>query len=608
MSPAASDDLKADVLRATDIVDLISSYVPLKRSGKRFTALCPFHKEKTPSFSVSPELQIFKCFGCGVGGDVFSFVMKREGVAFPDALRMLADRAGVDTTGRVRGGGDQERKALLYRVNDWADRVFRDQLASSDAAQACRDYVASRGISDPMRERFGLGYAMPHWDALLRRAARRRIPEDALLTAGLIRQKESGQGAYDYFRNRLMFPIAGTDGKVIGFGGRALDPNDRAKYLNSPDTPVFSKGRILYGIFQARDAILDKRRAVVVEGYTDVIMAHQQGMQNVVAVLGTALTADHIHLLRRFADEVVLVFDGDAAGQGSANRSLDIFVEEDMPARVATLPDGLDPFDMLAQRGRDAFEAMIDSAGDLFDFKLSYLRTQHDVTSLNGRRDAARDLVTVALKCPDPVREELLMKRVADELGLNIAVVMAEAARERPSPRYRQDAQASEPSAPSENQPMDASQRAQRALIGAMVRDSGVVPEVEATVGESGFFDGRLRLIARETFRLYREDAVVDSQRIIEAITDPEITMIFADICAREGSRVQSPEEVAGTIDYLANDALLRSDLTTTREKALQATREGNEDAERELLARYQERTRMAKAHRVDTKTAFDET
>lgn len=608
VSSAPSDDLKADVLRATDIVDLISSHVPLKRSGKRFTALCPFHKEKTPSFSVSPELQIFKCFGCGVGGDVFSFVMKRESVDFPDALRMLADRAGLDTTGRVRGGGgDQEKRALLYRVNDWADRVFRDQLASSDAAQACRDYIAGRGISEPMHESFGLGYAMPHWDVLLRRAGRRSIPEEALLTAGLIRQRDSGQGAYDYFRNRLMFPIAGTDGKVVGFGGRALDDNP-AKYLNSPDTPVFSKGRILYGIFQARDAILEKRRAVVVEGYTDVIMAHQQGVQNVVAVLGTALTADHIHLLRRFADEVVLVFDGDAAGQRSADRSLDIFVEEDMPVRLATLPDGLDPFDMLVQRGREAFESMIDGAGDLFDFKLSFLRTQHDVTSLNGRTAAAQELVAVAVRSPDPVREELLMKRVADELGLSISVVMAEAARVRPSPRRRGDAQVPGPSAASGNQTMDASLRAQRVLIGAMVNDSGIVPEVEGAVGEAGFFDGRLRLIARQIFSLSREDAVVDSRRIIETISDPEVTEAFADICAQEGSRPQSPEEIAGTIDYLVNNALVRNDLTVTREKTLQANREGNEDAEREFLARYQERARMAKTPRIDTKTAFDET
>lgn len=545
---------------------------------------------------VNPEMQIFKCFGCGVAGDVFTFIMKMEGVEFPEALRMLGDRAGIDTSRRSGGSqSDKEQKALLYRANDWAARVFRHHLSKSDAGKACLEYVDGRGISEEMREQFNLGFAMPRWDELLRRASREGIPEQLLVTAGLLRERDNGQGAYDYFRNRLMFPITGTDGRVLGFGGRALDPEDPAKYLNSPDTPIFNKGHIVYGLSQAKKCILDKRQAVVVEGYTDVIMAHQQGVENVVAVLGTALTKEHVHLLRRYADEVVLIFDGDEAGQRSADRSLDIFVEEDMPVRLVAMPQGKDPFDLLREGGREPFDALIGGGVDLFDFKLNYLRTRYDTATLDGKTAAARELAATAVRCSDPVRGDLYVKRIAEELAIGESAVRAEADRLRPRPGAREDGSISSEKA---CEPLDAAARAQRTLIGAMLNDGSVVPEVDAALGEAGFSDSRVRLIAREVFKLYREDAVVDLQRVLEAITDPAVTELLADICSQEGSRQCPPGEVAGSIDYLANKDSARRTFTATREKALEAKRAGDEEAEKRLLAMYAERSRKAKGRK----------
>ena len=597
MSASSSDDVKAEIRRSTDIVDLVSSYVPLKRAGRRFKALCPFHKEKTPSFTVNPEMQIFKCFGCGVAGDVFTFVMKMEGVEFPEAMRILGERSGIDTSGSTgRSSSQKEHKALVYRANDWAARVFQRHLSHSDPGKACLEYLGTRGIGESMREQFRLGFAMPRWDDILRSASRESIPEELLLTAGLIRNRDNGQGSYDYFRNRLMFPIVGTDGRVLGFGGRALDPEDTAKYLNSPDTPVFNKGRIAYGLYQARKAMLEKRQVVVMEGYTDVIMAHQQGIANAVAVLGTALTREHIQLLRRYADEVVLVFDGDAAGQRSADRSLDLFVEEDVPVRLVAMPEGQDPFDFLRERGREPFDALVEAGADLLGFKLSYLRNQYDTATLDGKAAVARELVATAVRCSEPVRRDLYVKRIAEELAISESAVLAEAARlERRPVRAREAGAVQRPS----RGPLDAAARAQRLLIGAMLNDSAVVPEVDSAVGEAGFADRRIRCIAREIFRLYREDAGVEARRVTEGIPDPAVIELLADVCSEEGSRACVPDEIAGSIDYLVNKDIPKRTMQVTREKALEASRTGDEDAEKRLLAMYAERSKKVKGRQT---------
>lgn len=604
MTSSSGDDLKNEIRRATDIVHLISGYVPLKRAGRRFKALCPFHREKTPSFTVNPELEIFKCFGCGAAGDVFSFVMKMDGVEFPEAMRMLAERAGIDTTGRMRGGADDgEKKALLYRANEWASKVFQYHLADEATGKACRGYVDGRGIEPQVRERFRLGYANGAWEDLVRRAERQQISRDLLVTAGLARTRDDGSGAYDYFRDRLMFPITGVDARTVAFGGRAMDAENPAKYLNSPDTPIFSKGRVLYGLSQSRQPILDKRQAVVVEGYTDVIMAHQHGVENVVAVLGTALTRDHIRLLRRYADEVVVVFDGDAAGQNSADRSVDLFVEEDMPVRLVGMPTGQDPCDFVREHGADAFRGLIEQGLDLFDFKIGYLQQRHDTSTTDGKAAVAGELVATAVLSPEPVRRDLYLRRIGEELGLSETAVRAQAARITQRPRVAAATQEAGQPQPQLMQPKGARAKAERALIKSMLTDNALVPRVEAAVGEEGFGDSRLRLVAREAFRLYKEDAVVDARRVLDAISDPQVTEVLADVMTSV-----EPVDPEGSMEYLAEKAIPTGSLTATRERMLQAAREGDEEAERRLLAQYRDGAAAVKGPKADESGGFDET
>ncbi|MGB3195104.1 MAG: DNA primase, partial [Phycisphaerae bacterium] len=312
MSGLYADDMLDEVARANDIVEVVSSYFPLKRAGKDHKALCPFHPEKTPSFTVSRSKQIFKCFGCGRGGSVFNFVMLRENVTFPEAVRILAERAGIALRqqagrGKPQGPGRDVRKAL-----EWATLFFEGNLRHPTLGEPARNYLAARGFNKQSLEVFHLGFAPAGWDNLLKAAQGENVPVRLLELTGLVVPRDDGSGCYDRFRGRLMFPITDALSRPIGFGGRSLG-DETPKYLNSPETALVRKTESLSGLPQARARIEQTRRAVVVEGYTDVVMANQVGVTNVVATLGTALTGEHVRVLRRYADEVVLVFDSDEA-------------------------------------------------------------------------------------------------------------------------------------------------------------------------------------------------------------------------------------------------------------------------------------------------------
>jgi DNA primase len=400
---------------AVDIVDLVKEHVPLKRAGKDFRGLCPFHQEKTPSFYVVPAKQIFKCFGCGAAGNAFSFVMKQEGVDFVEAVRTLARRAGITIT---EAPGERQKRSVkerIYEANQWAAEIFHEQLMKSPAGEHAREYVKKRGLSPAMTKAFLLGYSLPEWEGLLKRAKAEPIDPQLLVDAGLAGVRREG-GYRDQFRNRLMFPIVDQRDHVIAFGARTLDGSE-PKYLNSPETPVFSKSQTLYGLSQAKEAMQKKGRTVVVEGYTDVIMAHQHGFAETVAVLGTSLTRDHVRLLRRYADNAVLLLDQDAAGQASAERSLEAFVAEGMPMTVGALSADDDPCDFLLKEGAEPFEKALSGGLDALSFKLERMKAAR-----GGRWDTvgALDplLETVGL-ITDPVAREFALKELAKKTGIS---------------------------------------------------------------------------------------------------------------------------------------------------------------------------------------------
>jgi len=409
----ALEDTKEEIRRRLDIIEVVSQYVPLRRQGRRYAARCPFHQEKTPSFFVDPERGYWKCFGCGAAGDIFSFVMQIEGLSFPEAAERLAQRAGVawrPSPGAQRLG--QERKAIL-EVNAAAAHWFRHKLFSPEG-QVARAYLHQRGVTEEMMREFMLGYAPNSWDSLFQYLKSKGYSASLLSKAGLIKPRPSGEGYYDVFRHRVIFPIQDVTGQVIAFGGRALDPEDPAKYINSPDTPVFKKGATVYGLPRARPAIAQSGEAIVVEGYMDVIALAQAGFANVVACLGTATTEEHLKLLSRYAEHIIFVYDADAPGMRAALRNIALFESTEASVRLALLPPGQDPDECVrSAQGPQVFAQCLQEALSFPEYEIKMAFERHDMSHPDGRLRAVKEAVTTLLKVRDRTRREELLDRVA---------------------------------------------------------------------------------------------------------------------------------------------------------------------------------------------------
>jgi DNA primase len=424
-----SEQFIHQVQQATDIVDLVSQYVTLKHSGKEFKGLCPFHDDHSPSMSVSPAKQIFYCFVCQAGGSVFQFVHLYDKLSFPEAVKALAQRAGIpipqDTDAPT--GPEDLSKAELTKLTAFAAKFFRGQL-DSPAGRGAMDYATKRGLTPASIDRFSLGFAPDTWDALLTAATRARFSQRQLLAAGLVAQKDGSDRCYDRFRNRLMFPIYDVSGQITAFGGRALAADERAKYLNSPETTIFDKSSTLYGLNWSRQGISTSGQAVVVEGYMDAVMPLQAGLDNVVATLGTALTDRHVRLLSRYAKEVVLIFDADAAGQMASERALEIFLAQRLHVRVATIPAGKDPCDYVLSHGPDAMKQLIAAAPDALEFFWRRRQEQLQAAGANlaDRRRIIEEFLTMVATSStygaiDEIRRGQLSQHIAHVLNLPTA-------------------------------------------------------------------------------------------------------------------------------------------------------------------------------------------
>jgi DNA primase len=424
-SPQTLEQIRA----ASDIVEVIGSYLPLKRAGANFVALCPFHQEKTPSFNVHPQKQIFHCFGCHKGGDVFTFVKEYENVDFPEAVRRLADRAKIPLA-YEQGGGDQKARHLkesLLQIHEQITQRWQGALATEAAGQPARDYLARRGVSAEAIKLFRLGYAPDLWDDTVN-WARSKGHELALVeTAGLILRKEKGEGFYDRFRGRLMFPICDEQGRVIAFSGRVLDPEAKtAKYVNSPETPIFTKSKVFFGLDKSKRAVLDAGFAIVCEGQLDLIACFMAGVQNVVAPQGTAFTAEHARILKRYVEEVVLCFDSDEAGQNAAVRSLDSLLASGLAVRVAVVPPPHDPDSFIKVLGGAAFQELIAKAEGFFDYYLNRLCADHGVATDRGRAAVLQGMAEAVQKTGNLVVLDTYSRKTALRLGVSAEAVRAE--------------------------------------------------------------------------------------------------------------------------------------------------------------------------------------
>ncbi len=409
----------AELKSAVDIVEVISEYLPLKKAGKRFKALCPFHPDKDPSFYVTPDRQNYRCFGCGASGDVISFVQAMDHLDFPEAIRALARRAGIE----IEIGKPSGRTSAILRANEFACKYFKYILLETEEGKPGREYLQRRGIGSDIGAQFRLGYAPPGWESLKQVAAKEGVAEADLVQAGLVSKSSKGT-LIDFFRSRLMFPIFDARSRVIAFGGRVLD-DSQPKYINSPDSPLFKKSETLYGLNFAKADMFAKRAVAVTEGYTDVMRAHERGIAYTVATLGTAFTDAHARLLRRYADTVYVVFDSDSAGRKAAERSLEILLGQELAIRVIGLPGESDLFDYLSDAGAEDFERLREGAVEFLDFKYEGAAARHDLATTSGRAAAADELLTVLRSIGNPVLRDLEFKRVANLIGADEAGLRA---------------------------------------------------------------------------------------------------------------------------------------------------------------------------------------
>jgi DNA primase len=430
---------------AVDIAEVLAPYTELKRAGQRLQGLCPFHDERTPSFSVNPQDKLYYCFGCGEKGDVFTFLQEKEGLPFAEAVETLADRFGVEVEREQedpRLEESRKRRARLAELLDRTAAYYTKYLWESDEAEKAREYLLGRGLSEASLREFGVGFAPNRWDTIVMRGQQGGFSQAELVAAGLVKKGQKG-GWMDHFRARIMFPIRDGRGRMQGFGGRATRQEQRAKYVNSPDGELFHKSRLLYGIDRARAAMAKKGRAVVVEGYTDVIAAHRAGVEETVAVMGTAITPDQVKLLAAHTGEVVLALDADRAGREAMLRAQGVAAGKKVRLRVAAMPEGEDPADMLGGEGpgssaAERFGGLIDDAVDLSVFHAGTLLDDADLATPDGRDRALEEVVPVLKAMPDSITRDELVRDVGERLGADPGLVarrMAEAPRPpRPAP------------------------------------------------------------------------------------------------------------------------------------------------------------------------------
>ena len=418
---------------SNDIVSVISEYVSLKKVGNRFTGLCPFHAEKTPSFSVSRDRQLFYCFGCHAAGNVYTFLQKIENISFTEAVMRLGNRAGIDVAKMVETDEERaarERRELIYRVNKFAQRYYRQFLLGASQAQCGRDYLDKRGMSPESQEGFGLGFSPNGWDVFVSAALAKGISSKALLEAGLALKADSDGQLRDRFRNRVMFPIFDVYGNVIGFGGRNMD-SSHPKYLNSSETPVFSKRMNLYGINLALSDIRNQGCAVIVEGYMDVISAHQGGVKNVVASLGTALTHEQGRLLSRYCRKVILCYDADTAGRNAAMKGIDVMRSAGLEVRIVVLPDGEDPDSLVRNRGGDAFKELVSKSVPYSRFQIDSVMSRFNMDTVEDRLNALKELVPVLSRIESETERMEYIREISGKLFLDPEAITSDVQKHR---------------------------------------------------------------------------------------------------------------------------------------------------------------------------------
>ena len=533
-------DYIQEVVRRNDIEDVVQSYVQLRRRGRTCTGLCPFHTEKTPSFVVYPENQSFYCFGCGAGGDVITFIKKISNLEYVEAVKLLASRVGMPMPNEEDKAGEMRRKVLA--INRDAARYFYDQLnkPTPEAALAREYWRKRRGLSDDTIRRFGLGYAPDSYSDLLHYLKGRGYNEEELLESGLVRRSEKGN-LYNLFRHRMITPIIDLRGNVIAFGGRVLD-DSKPKYINSPETVVYKKSRTLFALNIAKRST--SRRYILCEGYMDVISMHQAGFDTAVCACGTALTPEQVKLIGEYADEVILSYDSDEAGQKAAARSLELFAPS--PARVSVLniPGAKDPDEFIKKFGRDRFEMLLNGTANATEFKLAKIRAKYDIATDKGRLDYIKEALALLAGHISPTEREVYAGRLAEETGISRGAIQTQlqgAVRraEQTARRRRQQQLAGEGVAASIKVPYDLGgskalglANAEQQLVAAMLKDPAVIRKVRAKITPGEFLLPEMQQVCSAIFALDSQGAAVSLSALGAVLSEQDLAQL-AQLLAR---------------------------------------------------------------------------
>jgi len=522
------DDVVDEVRARADIVEVIGEHVALKRAGKEFKARCPFHEERTPSFYVVPSKGFYKCFGCGESGDVFTFLMKRMGLSFLDAVRLVAERAGVEIREVSRQGGEDPYRHF-HEANSFAQEFFEKSLWEGKTGKDARAYLQGRGIGREAAERFGLGYAPDAWRALREGSAVHGIDDAVLLEVGLLIQREERKEPYDRFRNRVIFPIESTSGRTLAFGGRVLGEGSKGmpKYLNSPESPVYHKGKVLYGLSWAKNAIRREEGALVVEGYMDAVSLAATGIENVVAPLGTSMTEDQARLLTRYCSRVFLLFDSDSAGLKATFRAGDILLAAGLHPAVVTLPPGEDPDTIIQKEGPEGIREYLSQAVDVLDRKFQILEERDYFSSIERTRGAVDRLLPTLRAAKDPALRDIYVAKVAERTGVRRETLDAELekrdTRASVRPRVRTG-----PALPPRGSGQSVDLGAERKLLLLLVQFRDYVDLAAERLGPEEFSDPALRAVFQalvEDPELALSTPGMDqtvAERLEELLGDPE--------------------------------------------------------------------------------------
>lgn len=564
------------IRNGTDIVEVISSYVPLKKTGRSYKAPCPFHNEKTPSFVVSPDKQIYHCFGCGAGGNVFSFLMKHENLEFPEAVEMLAQKAGIPLPHESASSRAASSLAnQLYKVEELACAYFEACLAKDRAAQ---EYLSGRGVGPETARSLKIGLAPGGWQGLAAHLVKQGVSGELAEKAGLVIAGEKG-GYYDRFRNRITFPIIDMRNRILGFGARVMDAS-LPKYINSPETPIYSKGRNLYGLNLSKDAIKKAGSALIVEGYLDFIVPYQAGVRNIIATLGTALTVDQVKLLKRFTETVVMVYDPDAAGEAASIRNLDLFLTEDMNVYVAELTGGLDPDSFIRKSGAEEFLALIKRSRNIFDYKFEKLAQRIDTRTLHGKTRLVAEMLPTISKINNAVFRSGLVRRLSEKLSVDEDAIKTELKKLKPSGGGEPP-----PMAPADVK-RDAG-NAEKVILALLLDGGSAVDRIIAHLAIDEFRDSSIRDIASVIYGMRKEQIEVNPAWLISRMGNNTAAAVLVSEAVSVLEMLLDKEKALEDCIARIKKDNLKDRLSRIQEAIRQAHSQHDEEKVRRLVTEY---------------------